>query len=156
MRFPNFPAVIRTFLTFSNLPTRISSQSQFKALNPLSRGTVLKSMPTIPFLSSFFGTSSSQKMSYPVQKTDDEWQAVLSKGEFQETSFEISLINIQNNFVSSENRELKLLTLESMTSTCLRLESTPAPPAMRHSTKRTTSSSLAADGLRTLIISLVL
>lgn len=37
-------------------------------------------MPTIPFLSSFFGTSSSQKMSYPVQKTDEEWQAVLSKG----------------------------------------------------------------------------
>ncbi|QSZ36099.1 hypothetical protein DSL72_007224 [Monilinia vaccinii-corymbosi] len=36
-------------------------------------------MPTIPFLSAFFGTSSSQNMSYPVQKSDDEWQAILSK-----------------------------------------------------------------------------
>lgn len=41
-------------------------------------------MPTIPFLSSFFGTSSSNKMpeNYPVQKSADEWRAVLNPREF--------------------------------------------------------------------------
>lgn len=44
-------------------------------------------MPTIPFLSSFFGTSSSSsnKMpeNYPVQKSADEWRAVLSPQQFR-------------------------------------------------------------------------
>jgi peptide-methionine (R)-S-oxide reductase len=37
-------------------------------------------MPTIPFLSAFFSTSNSSKMTYPLQKSDDEWRAILSKG----------------------------------------------------------------------------
>lgn len=39
-------------------------------------------MPTIPFLSSLFGTSTpaSAKMSYPDQRSNDEWHAVLNKG----------------------------------------------------------------------------
>jgi peptide-methionine (R)-S-oxide reductase len=78
MRFPNFPTIIRTFYTLSNYSARTSTH--YKALQPFTRGTILKSMPTIPFLSSFFGTSSSNKMSYPLQKSEDEWQAVLSKG----------------------------------------------------------------------------
>lgn len=82
MRFPTFPTVIRTFYTITNFTARLPSQVQFKALHPFARGTVLKSMPSIPFLSSLFSTSSSQKMSYPVQKTDEEWQAVLSKGTY--------------------------------------------------------------------------
>ncbi|KUJ12438.1 methionine-R-sulfoxide reductase-like protein SelR [Mollisia scopiformis] len=83
MRFPTFPNIIRTFYTLSNY-SRVSSQAQYKALNNFSRVTVYKSMPTFPFLSSLFSSSSSSSdMSYPVQKSDDEWQAVLSKEQFR-------------------------------------------------------------------------
>lgn len=34
----------------------------------------------IPFIGSLFSTAETRKMSYPVQKTDQEWQAQLSKG----------------------------------------------------------------------------
>ncbi|KAJ5040915.1 uncharacterized protein L3040_005474 [Drepanopeziza brunnea f. sp. 'multigermtubi'] len=81
MRFPTFPTLLRTFYSLSNYSARTSTQ--YKALQPFTRGTVIKSMPTIPFLSSFFGTSNSTKMTYPVQKTDEEWQAVLSKEQFR-------------------------------------------------------------------------
>lgn len=37
-------------------------------------------MPTIPFIGSLFTSSNSNNMSYPVQKHDDEWRAVLNKG----------------------------------------------------------------------------
>lgn len=37
-------------------------------------------MPTIPFLGALFSTAESRKMSYPVQKSDSEWQAQLSPG----------------------------------------------------------------------------
>lgn len=80
MRIPTFSALVRTFYTISNYTISRIPSTQYKAIQPLTRGTVLKSIPTIPFLSVFFGTSSSQNMSYPVQKTDEEWQAVLSKG----------------------------------------------------------------------------
>jgi len=81
MKFPTFPTIIRTFYTFSNYSARAATQ--YKALTPLSRATIYKSMPTFPFLSSLFSSSSSSSnMSYPVQKSDDEWQAVLSKGTY--------------------------------------------------------------------------
>lgn len=40
-------------------------------------------MPSIPILGSLFGSSSnsSEKMSFPVEKSDQEWRAVLSPGE---------------------------------------------------------------------------
>jgi len=82
MRIPTFPTLLRTLFTFSKLSTRVPHK-QYKALQPLTRGTILKSMPTIPFLSNFFSSSSSSKMSYPLQKTDDEWRAVLSKEQFR-------------------------------------------------------------------------
>jgi len=84
MRFPTFPTIIRTFYTLSNYSARLP-HNQYKALQPFTRGTLLKSMPTIPFLSSFFGTNSSSRkdMSYPVQKSNEEWQAVLSKEQFR-------------------------------------------------------------------------
>ena len=80
MRIPPWPSIIRTFYTFSNYTAR--THTHYKALQPLTRVTILKSMPTIPFLGSLFSSSSSSSkdMSFPVQKTDDEWQAVLSKG----------------------------------------------------------------------------
>jgi len=81
MRFPSFKAFVGTFYTLSSYTARATAQTQFKALQPISRGTILKSMPTIPFLGSLFSSSSSTpKMSYPLQKSDDEWRAVLSKG----------------------------------------------------------------------------
>ena len=80
MRLPSFSTVVRTFYTISNSTARILPASQ-RALAPLTRGTVIKSMPTIPFLSSFFSTSSSSNnMSFPLQKSDNEWQAVLNPG----------------------------------------------------------------------------
>jgi hypothetical protein len=77
MRTPNFKTIVRTFYFFSNYTT--SRFPQYKALGPATR-TTIKSMPTIPFLSSLFSTSSKPNMSYPLQKSDDEWRAVLSKG----------------------------------------------------------------------------
>jgi len=82
MRLPTFPTIVRTFYTLSNYSARIP-QTQFKALAPFTRGTVLKSMPTIPFLPSFFSSTPKPKMSYPVQKSNEEWQAVLSKEQFR-------------------------------------------------------------------------
>ncbi len=80
MRVPTWPSFIRTFYTFSNYTAR--TQTHYKAFQSLTRVPILKSMPTIPFLGSLFSSSSSSSkdMSFPVQKTDDEWQAVLSKG----------------------------------------------------------------------------
>ncbi|CAD6446222.1 9cb00137-94cc-46eb-a9b2-d660e08c00ea [Sclerotinia trifoliorum] len=83
MRIPTFPNLVRTFYTISNYTLSRLPATQYKALQPITRGTVLRSMPTIPFLSAFFGTSSSQQMSYPVQKSEEEWRAVLSKEQFR-------------------------------------------------------------------------
>lgn len=82
MRLPSISTIVRTFYAFSNSTARTLPASQ--RLAPFTRGTVIKSMPTIPFLSSFFGTtSSSSNMSYPLQKSDDEWQAVLNPGRYR-------------------------------------------------------------------------
>ncbi|MCJ1478379.1 Peptide methionine sulfoxide reductase B2, chloroplastic [Lambiella insularis] len=83
MRIPSFPTIIRTFYAFSNTTTRALPHYQPKALLPFARGTILKSMPTIPFLGSLFSSSSKDMTSYPVQKSDDEWQAVLNKEQFR-------------------------------------------------------------------------
>ena len=80
MRIPTFPSIIRTFYTLSNYTTRASNQLPFQAISPFPIGVVYKSMPTIPFFGALFSSNTSQKMSYPVQKSDDEWQAVLDKG----------------------------------------------------------------------------
>ncbi|PBP20949.1 Methionine-R-sulfoxide reductase SelR [Diplocarpon rosae] len=82
MRFPNFPTLLRTFYTFGNY-TSARVSTQYRALQPITRGIVIKSMPTIPFLSNLFSTSNSTNMAYPVQKTDEEWQAILSKEQFR-------------------------------------------------------------------------
>lgn len=99
MRFPTWPNLIRTLYTISNYTTR--SQTSYKTLQPLTR-SYLKSMPSIPFLGSLFSSSSSSKMSYPLQKSDDEWQAVLSKGMYPvylaSADRGIKLTYIQNNF----------------------------------------------------------
>jgi len=154
MRIPNFPTIIRTFYTISNHSIRTSTQ--YKALQPFTRGTILRSMPTIPFLSSFFSTSNPTKMSYPVQKSDDEWQAVLSKGTplFPPPRKKESTNKTpQNNSASSEKKVPKRPSPANTTSTCPPAASTPAPPAMHPSTKHPTNSSPDADGQHTLTIS---
>ncbi|KAK5078697.1 hypothetical protein LTR51_000887 [Lithohypha guttulata] len=83
MRLPSFPNIIRTLYAFSN--TTLRSQPIVKSLGqPLQRATI-RSMPTIPFLGSLFSssTSSSQKMSYPDERTPGDWQAVLNKEQFR-------------------------------------------------------------------------
>ncbi|KAJ9640302.1 hypothetical protein H2199_005841 [Coniosporium tulheliwenetii] len=78
MRF-SFPTLIRTLYAFSNTTSRTTPRT----FSALSRPTVLRSMPTIPFIGSLFSSSSTRNMSYPVQKSDDEWQAILSKEQFR-------------------------------------------------------------------------
>ncbi|KAK5057777.1 hypothetical protein LTR84_011778 [Exophiala bonariae] len=90
MRFPSFPTFVRTLYTFSNTTARLFPQvTRGTVGNPFHynhrAATVLKSMPSIPFLSSFFGTSSSSsgKMSYPDERTKDEWRTVLNPEQFR-------------------------------------------------------------------------
>jgi hypothetical protein len=153
MRFPSFPTIIRTFYTLSNYSARHSTQ--YKALQPFTRATIYKSMPTIPFLSSFFGTSTSNKMSYPLQKSDDEWQAVLSKGMSPRPFSPQKQANTtKSNSAFSARKEPKRRLPVNTTSTCPQKASTPAPPATPHSTKPLTSSSPDVDGLHISTISL--
>ncbi|KAH8816122.1 methionine-R-sulfoxide reductase-like protein SelR [Xylogone sp. PMI_703] len=78
MRLPSFSTIARRF----NIITNFNNPARYR-VNPLIRGAVLRSMPTIPFLSSFFSSNSPSNMSYPVQKSEDEWRAVLSKEQFR-------------------------------------------------------------------------
>lgn len=83
MRIPSFPTLIRTFYTISNATTSrffARSPASQKALAPFTRGTVLQSMPTLPFLGSLFSSSAKDMTEYPVRKSDDEWRAVLNPG----------------------------------------------------------------------------
>jgi peptide-methionine (R)-S-oxide reductase len=79
MRSPSFVTLIRTFYAFTNATTRV--QAPQKVAPTFIRATAIRSMPTIPFLGSLFNSSSSSNdMSYPDQRSDQEWQAVLTKG----------------------------------------------------------------------------
>lgn len=88
MRLPSVPTLIRTFYTISNATTsrlfNPQAVQQTLGSSPFTRGGAigLKSMPTVPFLSSLFSSSaqSKQMADYPVKKSDDEWRAVLNKG----------------------------------------------------------------------------
>lgn len=81
MRF-HFSSVLRTLYTFSTL-TRIRAAQK----NPLPKSlphqaTALRSMNSIPIIGSLFGTKAADasKMSFPDQRSNDEWRAVLNKG----------------------------------------------------------------------------
>lgn len=80
MRLPPFSSLLRTFYTFSTF-TRTRATAHRQSLYGSARP--LKSMPTIPFLGSLFGSSASSKMSYPDQRNNDEWRAVLNKEQFR-------------------------------------------------------------------------
>lgn len=77
MRFPSLPTFIRTLYAFSNTTIRAAPSP----LHPAVRPSALRaSMPTIPFLGALFSSAPTRNMSHPVQKNDQEWQAVLSPG----------------------------------------------------------------------------
>lgn len=83
MRF-NSTTLLRTLYAVSNVTTRYLPQQHSAALQPLINKAASglsrhQSMP-IPFLSSLFSSAPSRNMSYPMQKSKDEWQAILSPG----------------------------------------------------------------------------
>lgn len=81
MRFPSFPSLVRTLYTIANATAALRAQQPYRALGPLHRPFILRSMPSIPFFGSLFSsTPASAKMTYPDQRSDGEWQAVLNKG----------------------------------------------------------------------------
>lgn len=82
MRLPQFSSLLRTFYAFSQF-TRIRAARQ-PLVNPAINRNTLRSMPTIPFFGSLFSsTPASSKMSYPDERSKDEWQAVLNKEQFR-------------------------------------------------------------------------
>lgn len=83
MRF-HFSSVLRTLYTLSNLTRTKASQPGLLLNSSPQRASSLRSMP-IPLIGGLFSSkaSDSSKMSYPVQKSDDEWRAVLNKEQFR-------------------------------------------------------------------------
>ena len=80
MRIPSLPNFVRTFYAFSNATFHRVPPAPF-SISAARPGIALRSsMPTIPFLGSFFSTAETRNMSHPVQKTDDEWRMQLNKG----------------------------------------------------------------------------
>ena len=77
---------INTVLSPLRRQTAASSRYFSKLPFPVSGANVLKAAPTIPFFSSFFSSSASaesnESMSYPDQRSEDQWRAVLSPGSY--------------------------------------------------------------------------
>lgn len=86
---------IRTAASFSSSSSSSSSYyfyfyyyPRLRLPLPISGARVLKAGPTIPFLGSLFSTSAKSEMSdgdsisYPDQRSEGEWRAVLSPGLF--------------------------------------------------------------------------
>ena len=96
--YMHFPPFLRT-LTYTNItalsilrfPTTTTTTTVLHRLSqaPITNRTaLLRSMPSIPFLGSFFSSISSSQSKkdmtdYPIQKGEDEWQAVLSREQFR-------------------------------------------------------------------------
>jgi len=153
MRLPSFPQLVRTLYAFSNTTFRAAPAP----LRPALRPTAVRSMPTIPFLGALFSSSSSNNMTYPLEKSKEEWQAQLSPGKHSRQSSTLQITAnflIQSNSVSSEERAPKPHSPESTTSTCPPRECTHVPDATHLCTRRSTSSSLVAAGRRSLTLSL--
>lgn len=85
MRFLRYSTWFNTFQLISHIArARANQQIPIFKKAPVNNSVSRSSMPSIPFFGSFFSSSaSSDKMTYPVQKSDDEWRAVLSKEQFR-------------------------------------------------------------------------
>jgi hypothetical protein len=152
MRLASFSNIVRTLYTISNA-TATAHTTRYRAISPLIRTGILRSMPSIPFFGSLFSSKPQQnKMSYPVQKSEDEWQAVLSKGMFGRLCLVPRLfipgtnIRLQSSSASFVKRGPKLHLLASTTNICRTPECMRVPAAEPHFTRPRTSSSLAAAG----------
>ncbi|SPJ77182.1 related to M.capricolum transcription repressor [Fusarium torulosum] len=79
MRFS--PLLSTLFYTFSNITRVRPPLPSHLAFRPIP----LRSMSGIPLLGALFGTSSknSSNMSYPDNRSNDEWRAVLNKEQFR-------------------------------------------------------------------------
>ncbi|WPG99031.1 Hypothetical protein R9X50_00183600 [Acrodontium crateriforme] len=80
MRLPSISTLLRSIYAFSNAPFRPVSLNTSTIVS--SRQAIRSSMP-IPFLGALFSTAETRKMSYPVQKSESEWQAQLSPEQFR-------------------------------------------------------------------------
>lgn len=113
MRF--LPTPLRLFsASFKPRAASIYRHSFTKPRLPISSKSLLKAAPTIPILGSFFSTSAkaeSPKMSYPDQRNEAEWRAVLSPG-----TASIPILTAPNKL------------------TCLTRRAIPRPPRKRHRT----------------------
>lgn len=160
MRF-HFSSVLRTLYTFSTL-TRIRAAQQ----NPLlqsspQRATALRSMPSIPILGSLFGSKAADasKMSFPDQRSNDEWRAVLNKGMFYEFICDWCQCaryidtKSQNNSASSARKALSPQGPASSISITLPRGCIRALDVKRRCTRRLTSSAVGVAGLPTLTAS---
>nr|OQO30188.1 hypothetical protein B0A51_03532 [Rachicladosporium sp. CCFEE 5018] len=84
MRLPSFPSIVRTVYTFTNATFHRAAPSQLTLGTPIRPTLALRaSMPTIPFLGALFSTAENRNMTHPVQKSDQEWKAVLNKEQFR-------------------------------------------------------------------------
>ncbi|KAI1197033.1 methionine-R-sulfoxide reductase B2 [Nemania serpens] len=81
MRPPSFATLLRTFYAYSSI-TRVQASAPLRqALRQNSAHSGY--LGAMPFASLFGSSSSASKMTYPEQKTPDEWRAVLSKDQFR-------------------------------------------------------------------------
>ncbi|KAB8073886.1 Mss4-like protein [Aspergillus leporis] len=90
MRIQTFSAALRTFTTsFGHRSTPLVTKATARRLPfPISRSTTLKAVPGIPFLGSLFSSSAKSEnqennMSYPDQRNNEEWRAILSPEQFR-------------------------------------------------------------------------
>ncbi|PKY03162.1 peptide methionine sulfoxide reductase B3 [Aspergillus campestris IBT 28561] len=92
MRIPGFSAALRTVTKpLKSHPASAIVKPAFPRLTPthsfsfpITRTILLKAAPTIPFMGSSFSSSAAQNnMSYPDQRSNDEWRAVLNPEQFR-------------------------------------------------------------------------
>ncbi|KAF2870368.1 Mss4-like protein [Massariosphaeria phaeospora] len=87
MRPPSVSTLIRALHTITNTTIRAIPAPAFGSIyHAPQRATVLRSMPSFPFLGALFGSSSTKmadNTNYPVQKTEGEWQTQLSPEQFR-------------------------------------------------------------------------
>ncbi|KAI1118376.1 methionine-R-sulfoxide reductase B2 [Nemania sp. NC0429] len=81
MRLPPFATLLRTFYAFSSIARVQASAPLRQALRQNSAYSGY--LAAMPFSSLFGSSSSTSKMTYPDQRTPDEWRAVLNKEQFR-------------------------------------------------------------------------
>jgi len=83
MRFPSIPTIIRSFSIYNFSVARNNWPAAYKGLqSPFVGNSTVSFMPTIPFLSGFFGQQKDMK-DYPVKEPDNVWQTKLNKEQFR-------------------------------------------------------------------------